>query len=109
MQKKDYSKISNIEKEQIILKSFITKEDIKKLRNSCNHDRAIEIFNLANKINEANNSYVDSKFVQVSNVLQVLGIKEKDIFRNAAIERRILKENKIKKDAPSVERVASQG
>ena len=105
--KNDYS-TSNIEKEQIILKCFITKEDIKKLRNSSNHDSAIEIFNLANKINEENDAYVDSKYVQVSNVLKVLGIKDKDIFRNAAIERKILFEKENQKNKTKQNQNTSQ-
>lgn len=77
-------KTNNIEKERIILKVFVTKEDIKYLTGNSNHQKAIEIFNLANDINTG---YKDSKYVNVANVLKVLGVKASDIMRNANIER----------------------
>lgn len=81
--------VSNMEKEQIILKVFINKEDIKKLIGCSNHAKAIEIFNMANELNEG---YKDPKYVNVNNVLKVLGIKKGDIFNNAKIEREIKKD-----------------
>lgn len=83
-------RVTNIEKEKIILKVFINKEDIKKLIGCSNHAKAIEIFNMAN---ELNTGYRDPKYVNVNNVLKIIGIKRSEIFANAELER------KIKKDA----------
>lgn len=107
--KQDYSNISNIEKEQIILKGFVTRSDIKKLIGCSTHKKASDIFDKANAINISSNAYCDTSYVNVTHVLKVLNIKASDIFRNADIERKLLLEKgQIKRDTQAVQSEVSQ-
>ena len=93
----DYSKISNIEKEQIILKGFVTRSDIKKLIGYSTHKKASDIFDKANEINISLGAYCDANYVNVDYVLKVLGKKANDFFRNADIERKLMSESEQQK------------
>lgn len=93
--------VSNIEKEKILMKQFITKSDIKKITNGGSHKKTVEIFERANELN-GENVYKDRKYVNVDNVLRILGIKASDIRTRAEMERKLEQEKgaSVATDAP---------
>lgn len=93
---------TNIEKEAIILKGFINKSDIRKLMNNAPWEDVCAVFNKIQADIIREKKIPHKTKVRVCRVLAEIETSEEEIHRNAAIERQ------IKKDAPSVERVASQ-
>lgn len=89
--------VTNIEKESIIMRSFISKTEIQKLMDTSNWKFVQEVFEEARKQvkNEGKKLYHNDK-VPRDIVIKVLGINEKEIHKNAAIERQIKKDASIK-------------
>lgn len=93
---------TNIEKEAIILKGFINKSDIRKLMNNAPWEDVCEVFNKIQADIIREKKIPHKTKVRVCRVLAELETNEEDIHRYAEIERR------IKKDASSFQRAASQ-
>ena len=94
---------TNVEKEEVLMDQFITRSQIKILCDVGRWDKIQQIFNEARSMAESRGkrNYHDNK-VHTELVLELLGINEAQIHKYAKMERQ------IKKDAPPVERVASQ-
>lgn len=84
---------SNIEKEKIILCSFITKKQLGMLMDTTNYYTVKKAFeDCRNQIlSEGKKLYHPDK-IPKDRALKMLGISEKEIHKNASIERQIKKE-----------------
>lgn len=84
---------SNVEKEDVLLKTFISKSDIQKLMDTTNWKNVQNVFQEAREqvLSEGKKLYHNDK-VPKSVVVKILGIDEKMIHRNAALERQIKKD-----------------
>lgn len=84
---------SNIKKEEVLLKTFISKSDIQKLMDTTNWKQIQDVFKEAREqvLSEGKKLYHNDK-VPKRVVVKILGIDEKEIHKNAALERQIKKD-----------------
>lgn len=83
----------NIKKEEILLKTFIRKTDIQVLMDTTKWSDIQEVFQEAREQVLSNGKKLFHKDkVPKSVVVKILGIDEKEIHRNAALERQIKKD-----------------
>ena len=92
-----------IEREQILLKIYLTRSDIRKFMR-CGYPEANAIFDKARDLCEKQGKKNLPRKAYYKNFLEIVGIEEKDVHRMAKIE--ILR-NSYKKDAPSLATNAS--
>lgn len=84
--------VTNIEKEQIILCTFINKKQIRLLMEGT-HQQATKVFDLVREqtLKEGKLLPHHNK-VSKNRVVKILGINESDIHKNASLERQIKKD-----------------
>ena len=84
--------ISNIEKEKILMCSFLNKKQISELMEGT-HQQATKIFNLVREQTEKEGKLLPHhNKVSKNRVVKILEINEEEIHRNAELERKINKE-----------------
>ena len=83
----------NIKKEEILLKTFIRKTDIQILMDTSKWSDIQEVFEEAREqVLSAGKKLYHKDKVPKSVVIKILGIDEKEIHKNAALERQIKKD-----------------
>ena len=92
-----------IEREQILLKIYLTKTDIRNFLR-CGCPEANAIYEQARELCEKQGKKNLPRKAYYKNFLEIVGINEKDVHRMAKIE---IERNGYKKDAPSLPTSAS--
>ena len=84
---------TNIQKEEILMKQFINKTDIQRLMDTTVWNSVVEVFELAKaQVLEDGKKLFHRDKVPKDRVVKILGINEKEIHKNAALERQIKKD-----------------
>ena len=83
---------SNIEKEKILLHSFLNKKQIQVLMEGTRQQAAIVFEKVREQTEKEGKLLPHDNKVSKNRVVKILGINESDIHKNAALERQIKKD-----------------